>query len=97
MGDPVIDRRVTRSRTALFDALLSLMLEEDYQSISIEDILTRADIGRSTFYAHFISKDDLLEKSLERLAGRPSGFDGAPGGGCGALRRAQPQLQPRLF
>ena len=66
-GVPVIDSRVVRSRTALFEALLSLMLEQDYQAISIEDILTRADIGRSTFYAHFTCKDDLLEKSLERL------------------------------
>ena len=63
----MIDRSVARSRTALFEALLSLMLEQDYQAISIEDILIRADVGRSTFYSHFTCKDDLLAKSLERL------------------------------
>ena len=63
-----IDRRVTRTRTALFDALVALIRTKPYDSIAVEDILIRADVGRSTFYAHFASKDDLLERSLERLS-----------------------------
>ncbi|WP_082393378.1 TetR/AcrR family transcriptional regulator [Nocardia arizonensis] len=54
------DRRVRRTRALLNQALLELMLERGYERISIGDILERADIGRSTFYAHFRDKDDLL-------------------------------------
>jgi len=62
-----IDRRVVRTRTALYDALVALIREKPYDAITVEDILARANVGRSTFYAHFTSKDDLLERSLERL------------------------------
>lgn len=62
-----IDRRVQRTRTALYDALVALIRERDYETITVEDVLRRADVGRSTFYAHFTCKDDLLERSLERL------------------------------
>jgi AcrR family transcriptional regulator len=62
-----IDRRVARTRTALCEALLALIRRKHYELITVEDILTEANIGRSTFYAHFTSKDDLLKRSLERL------------------------------
>jgi len=62
-----IDRRVQRTRTALYDALVRLIRRMDYDAIRVEDLLAEADVGRSTFYAHFTSKDDLLAKSLERL------------------------------
>jgi AcrR family transcriptional regulator len=63
----VIDRRVVRTRTALYDALVALIRAKDYAAITVEDILDEANVGRSTFYAHFTSKDDLLQRSLERL------------------------------
>ncbi|QOF70594.1 TetR/AcrR family transcriptional regulator [Aminobacter sp. SR38] len=62
-----IDRRVVRTRTALYDALVALIRAKDYAAITVEDILDEANVGRSTFYAHFTSKDDLLQRSLERL------------------------------
>lgn len=62
-----IDRRVARTRTALYEALVRLIRDRDYETITVEDILGEADVGRSTFYAHFTSKDDLLKNSLERL------------------------------
>jgi AcrR family transcriptional regulator len=62
-----IDRRVARTRTALYDALVRLIRVKDYDLITVEDILREADVGRSTFYAHFTSKDELLARSLERL------------------------------
>ncbi|WP_077963530.1 TetR/AcrR family transcriptional regulator [Ensifer adhaerens] len=62
-----IDRRVARTRTALYEALLSLIRRKHYELITVEEILAEANIGRSTFYAHFTSKDDLLKRSLERL------------------------------
>jgi len=62
-----IDRRVQRTRTALYDALVELIREGSYDAIRVDDILRRANVGRSTFYDHFRSKDELLERSLERL------------------------------
>lgn len=63
----MIDRRVRRTRTALYDALVRLIRQGDFDQITVDDILAEADVGRSTFYAHFRSKDDLLARSLERL------------------------------
>ncbi|RDI46283.1 TetR/AcrR family transcriptional regulator [Nocardia mexicana] len=54
------DRRVRRTRLALHQALIGLMLERGYARVTVQDILDRADVGRSTFYAHFQNKDDLL-------------------------------------
>jgi AcrR family transcriptional regulator len=62
-----VDRRVSRTRTALYDAIVALMREKPYAEIGVRDIVERANVGRSTFYAHFRSKDELLTRSLERL------------------------------
>ena len=60
-----MDRRVERTRHMLHQALRSLIMEKGYETISVEDICDRANIGRSTFYAHFASKDDLKRNHLE--------------------------------
>lgn len=62
-----MDRRVARTRGMLHQALLSLILEKGYEAISVEDICERANVGRSTFYGHFTSKDDLKRNGLEHL------------------------------
>jgi AcrR family transcriptional regulator len=49
-----------RSRDLLFRALVALILEKGYDRITVQDILDRADVGRSTFYEHYRSKDELL-------------------------------------
>jgi len=54
------DRRVEKTRAALFTALLDLIVEKGYDRTSVEDILKRADVGRATFYAHYYNKEDLL-------------------------------------
>ncbi|MFI6604720.1 TetR/AcrR family transcriptional regulator [Nonomuraea sp. NPDC050536] len=54
------DRRVRRTRRILRDAFTALVLEKGYDRITVQDILDRADVGRSTFYAHFRDKDALL-------------------------------------
>ena len=61
------DRRVNRTRRALKEALTDLILETGYEGVTVQDVLDRADIGRSTFYAHFIDKDDLLMAILADL------------------------------
>jgi AcrR family transcriptional regulator len=67
MARPPIDRRVARTRGMLHQALRSLILEKGYEAISVEDICDRANVGRSTFYAHFTSKDDLKRSGLLHL------------------------------
>lgn len=63
------DRRVRRTRELLRGALLSLIKEKGYERITVQDIIDRADVGRSTFYAHFRDKEDLLVYGLEELRG----------------------------
>jgi AcrR family transcriptional regulator len=63
------DRRVRKTRKALRDALIELILEEGYAAVTVQDIAARADVGRTTFYAHFVDKDDLLMSGLEDVHG----------------------------
>ena len=67
MAKTPIDRRVARSREMLHRALLALIIEKGYEETTVEDICERANVGRSTFYAHFASKDDLKRRGLEHL------------------------------
>ncbi|RWI36100.1 TetR/AcrR family transcriptional regulator [Mesorhizobium sp.] len=62
-----IDRRVARTRAMLQDALISLIPKKGYEAITVEDICDAANVGRSTFYAHYTSKDDLKRSGLEHL------------------------------
>ena len=59
------DRRVRKTRQLLREALMELTLERGYDHVTIQDILDRADVGRSTFYAHYHDKDDLLVSEFE--------------------------------
>jgi AcrR family transcriptional regulator len=61
------DRRVRRTRRNLTEALIGLILERGYDAITVQDILDRADIGRSTFYAHFRDKEALLLSCFDDL------------------------------
>jgi AcrR family transcriptional regulator len=60
VAERISDRRVQRTRRLLHKALMSLILEKKYESITVQEILDRADVGRSTFYMHFHDKDELL-------------------------------------
>jgi len=62
-----MDRRVARTRGMLQRALNALTLKKGYEAITIEDICEAANVGRSTFYAHYTGKDDLKRGGLERL------------------------------
>ena len=61
------DRRSQRTRQALGDALVELMMEKGYDAISIKDLIDRANVGRSTFYSHYADKDALFVSQLDRL------------------------------
>lgn len=68
MGEEKEDRRVVRTRQLLRDALVSLILERGYDEVTVQDVLDRANLGRSTFYAHYRNKDDLLFSGFEQFA-----------------------------
>lgn len=62
-----VDRRVQRTRQLLNRALMALIVEKGYESITVQDIIYRAKVGRSTFYAHYQDKDDLLLSGMEEV------------------------------
>ncbi|MFF5206205.1 TetR/AcrR family transcriptional regulator [Streptosporangium sp. NPDC000396] len=57
-----------RTRQAIQQALIALILEKGYDAVTVSDIINRADVGRSTFYAHFTDKQDVLFDNLDELA-----------------------------
>lgn len=61
------DRRVQRTRRTLREALIALILEKGYDQVTVQNIIDRADVGRSTFYAHFENKDKLLLSGFEDM------------------------------
>jgi AcrR family transcriptional regulator len=63
----IADRRVQKTRKLLQDALIELVAQMGYEAVTIQEILDQANVGRSTFYAHFQDKDQLLHSILEHL------------------------------
>lgn len=61
------DRRVQRTHRLLHKALMSCIVEKKYESITVQGILDRADIGRSTFYTHYRDKDELLVRGFQHF------------------------------
>jgi AcrR family transcriptional regulator len=59
------DRRILRTRDTLGDALVALMHEKNFDEITVQDLLDRAGVGRSTFYVHYCDKQDLFMSDVE--------------------------------
>ncbi len=82
------DRRVQRTRKALREAMVALILERGWDAVGVQEVCERANVGRSTFYTHFADKEELLVGGLGDLgqalrvqaraaagaSGRPLGF-----------------------
>ncbi len=68
MTEKHLDRRVRRTRKALQEALIGLILEKGFDSVTIEEITDRADLGRTTFYLHFEDKEDLLMQAIDSIS-----------------------------
>jgi AcrR family transcriptional regulator len=61
----VHDRRVRKTRNRLRNALITLIREKDFDSITITDISERADVNRATFYVHYQDKEQVLEEIVD--------------------------------
>jgi len=61
----VTDRRILRTRSMIMDAFLTVLQKKEYPEITVIDIAEQANINRSTFYAHYIDKDDLLHNMVK--------------------------------
>lgn len=90
------DRRVRRTKRRLKEALFELMEEGSFEGITVEEITRRADVGRSTFYSHFASKEELLfdgfDEWLHSLPHAPAAGPAARGGAEG-FRFSLPLLE----
>jgi len=62
-----IDERVRRTHERLGSALVALIQEKSIDDVTVQEVLDRASVGRSTFYLHFRDKDDLLLSQLEKF------------------------------
>ncbi|MCL5996173.1 MAG: TetR/AcrR family transcriptional regulator [Chloroflexi bacterium] len=62
-----VDPRIKRTRQLLQQALMDLMKEKSFQSITVQDIAERATVNRVTFYAHFEDKYALLEHTIREM------------------------------
>lgn len=73
-----MDRRQKKTRKAIMDAFYSLLTMKKYANITVQDIIDAADVGRSTFYAHFETKEALLDEICSGLfehVSMPSGAE----------------------
>ena len=74
-----VQRRVARTKAAIEDAFVQLVLERGYDQVTVEDITDRADLARATFYTHYPNKEAvqfsvfnrLTEDLVQRLATGP--------------------------
>ncbi len=64
------DRRAQRTQARLQRALIELLRERGYDAITVQDIVDRADVGRTTFYQHYRGKDDLFVHCHEAMVSR---------------------------
>ncbi len=64
-----MDRRQRKTQSAILSAFIQLLAKENYSKITVQEIIDTANVGRTTFYAHFETKDDLLRFLCEELFG----------------------------
>jgi AcrR family transcriptional regulator len=67
LANPGMDRRTLRTRRALHEAMIGLILDRPYDEVSVAEIADAANVGRSTFYAHYTDKDALLRDGFGHL------------------------------
>ena len=74
-----MDRRIRRTRDQLGGAIMALVQEKDFDTITVQDVLDRAQVGRSTFYTHFRDRDDLFLSEVDEFYQHMAmGLSGSP-------------------
>ena len=61
------DKRIIKTKKAIYQALKELYLENDFEDISITQLTEKANIGRKTFYLHYSSIDDIVDEIVKKL------------------------------
>ncbi len=76
-----MDRRQQKTRKAIFKAFRTLLEKKRYDHITVQEIIDEADVGRSTFYSHFETKDMLLEAMCSEIFYHVFEYDPCPWSG----------------
>jgi AcrR family transcriptional regulator len=85
---PNVDPRVARTRATVLGAAIDLLAERGYSGFSVEGVVERTGIAKTTLYRHWPARDDLLAAAIARLDGAGldgSGLDSAGPDGAGSL------------
>ena len=72
---PNVDPRVARTRATVLGAAIDLLAERGYSGFSVEGVVERTGIAKTTLYRHWPTRDDLLAAAIARLDG--AGLDGS--------------------
>jgi AcrR family transcriptional regulator len=78
-----VDPRVTRTRATVLGAAIDLLAERGYSGFSVEAVVERTGVAKTTLYRHWATRDDLLAAAIAKLDG--AGLDGAGLDGAGPL------------
>ena len=63
----ISNRRISKTKKAIYQAFLQLLNAKGYEATTVQDIIDLADVGRSTFYCHYESKELLLDELCRYL------------------------------
>ena len=66
------DRRITKTRKAIYAAFLQLLNQKNFETITVQEIIDIADVGRSTFYSHYESKEFCILRKIKTIS--PASF-----------------------